>query len=263
MNLRDKIVQSTDMIKRVFESYKHPVILCSFGKDSMVLLSILRGMKKDLPCIFFREPFFAQKYEFADSVIRKWDLTCFDYPPSSLSMANSKGKCEVIRHYSIGKQFLSISDGNLYEPEDGKKFLCGLTDLLMKPTGTINFPWDVMFCGHKSSDKDPLAGNLNLHVDIHQHAGAAALAYPLRNWDDNDIWDYITAYEVPFHDARYDKELRKDKEDKAFNPDYLPCCTRCLDKNQPEFVTCPKTGLEVTNMANNLRHVDMTMPYYG
>lgn len=252
------------MIKTVMEKYKNPAILCSFGKDSMVIMAILRGLGiKDLPVIFFREPFFTEKYDFANEIIKKWELKCYDYPPTAISMANQNGKCEVIRHYPIGQKNLVISDGNLYEPEIGKKFLCGMTDLLMKPTGTFNFQWDVLFCGHKSSDKDPLAGDLELHVDIHQQAGAASLAYPLRDWTDKDIWEYITAFDVPFHVERYDKDTKRDREDKTHNPDYLPCCTRCIDKNQSDFVTCPKTGLQMTNISNNLRHIDMKLPYYG
>lgn len=262
MALRDKLAKSSDMIQKVMGKYKNPAILCSFGKDSMVMLAIMRGLKIELPILFFREPFFTEKYDFANEVIKKWDLKCYDYPPNAITMANANGKCEVIRHYNIGQKSLVISDGNLYEPEDGKKFLCGLTDLLMKPTGMINFQWDMLFCGHKSSDKDPLAGDLTLNVDIHQTQGAASLAYPLRDWTDDDIWDYIQAFDVPFHEGRYDKALRKDKEDKTLNPDYIPACTRCLDKNQPAFVTCPKSGLQVTNLSNTLRHTDMKLPYY-
>lgn len=250
------------MIDKIMKQYKNPALMCSFGKDSMVLLALLSGKGIRLPVIFFRQPFFPKKQAFAMEMIEKYDLVAYDYPPSATSMANNGTVCEVIRHYQIGQQYLSISDGNLYEPEEGK-YLCGLRDLLEKPKGTFQMPWDVLFCGHKSSDNDPLAGNLALHVDIHQHAGAATLAYPLREWSDKDVWDYIKAFNIPFHEERYDDVEMTDKEDKSFNPDYLPCCTRCIDKNQPEAVECPKTGLQVTNMANTLRHVDMKMNHYG
>src|SRR4051812_43117041 len=102
MHLRDKLPKTVEMIQRVVKEYKNPALLCSFGKDSMVLLAIMRGIKMDLPNIFFREPYFPKKYQFANEIIRKWDLTCFDYQPSTYSMANENGKCEVIRHYQIG-----------------------------------------------------------------------------------------------------------------------------------------------------------------
>jgi len=56
-------------IEHILNKSYNPVILCSFGKDSMVMLYLIRKIKKDIPVLFFKEPFFPKKYSFANEVI--------------------------------------------------------------------------------------------------------------------------------------------------------------------------------------------------
>jgi hypothetical protein len=262
-NLRDKLAKSSEMIQKILASAKNPAMLCSFGKDSMVLLAILRSLKKDFPVIFFKEPFFQEKYSFAHKMAVEWGLRVYDYPPVATAMANNGEKCEVIRQYQLGNQRINISSGNLYEPEEGEKFLCGKDDLLLKPLGGMNMPWDLLFCGHKSSDRDPLGGDLTLKVDVHQAHGMPMIAYPLREWTDKDVWTYLKAFNIPFDHNRYDEENEKDFEDKTHNSDWFPACTRCIDRSKDVSVICPKNGLKMTNFGNYLPHIDMKQTYYG
>jgi hypothetical protein len=263
MNLRDKLAKSSDAIQALIASHKNPALMCSFGKDSMVLLAILRSLKKDIPVIFFREPFFHEKYDFSQKIASEWNLKIYDWPPIATAMANNGKKCEVIRQYQLGNQRINISSGNLYEPKEGGKFLCGRDDLLFKPLGGMNMVWDLLFCGHKSSDTDPIGGNLTLNVDIHQASGMPSIAYPLRDWTDDDIWNYVKAFNIPYDQKRYDLSTGKDHEDKRFNPDWYAACTRCIDRSGSEFVVCPKTNMQITNMGKQLQHVEMSQPYYG
>lgn len=260
--LRDKLPKTTEAIITVLKSHKNPAMLCSFGKDSMVLLSILRSIIPEIPVIFFKEPFLHEKYTFAHKMATEWRLKVYDWPPSATVMANNGKTCEVIRQYALGNQRINISSGNLFEPEKGE-FLCGKNDLLFKPLGGMQMPWDLLFCGHKSTDTDPLGGELTLKVDLHQAPGMPSISYPLRNWTHEDVWNYIKAFNIPFDEGRYDDLTGLDFPDKYFNSDWLPACTRCIDRSGPDQVTCPKNGFQMTNMGKQLPHVEMTQPYYG
>jgi 3'-phosphoadenosine 5'-phosphosulfate sulfotransferase (PAPS reductase)/FAD synthetase len=52
MNLSAKIAQSESLLRASLPRYRAPGFMCSFGKDSMVLLWILRRMGVDLPVVF-------------------------------------------------------------------------------------------------------------------------------------------------------------------------------------------------------------------
>lgn len=266
--LKAKLDHSRDLIKRVMMHYAKPAVMCSFGKDSMVLLYLLRSLKLELPVIFHREPFFPEKYEFADGVIRKWGLTVYDYPPLALGLTKANNVLSVLSHYQIGPTGKYVAlPMDFYEPAEGfskGNYLCVLQDVLMKPTGTFNYPWDVVFHGHKSSDVDPLYGAVPLHVDIKQNIDAPAAAFPLRHWTDADIWEFSQAMKVPQQKTRYNVVKGGELADKRLNPDYFAGCTRCLDREGPASVFCPKLKANVDNLGQQAPYVKLDkMNYFG
>lgn len=250
-----------EFIEKIIKGYKNPAIMCSFGKDSMVMLHLIRSMGYELPVIFHREPFFPEKYEFANKIIQEWGLTVYDYPPIDTAVFKKNGFVEIINYYQARKKTIMLPTG-IIEPDYTKKYLCGLTDLLQKPLGNYTYKWDVVFIGHKSSDVDPLQGSVKLHLDLKINAGSVDLAFPLRNWTDDDIWDYMEKNNVPYQENRY-KE-RKELTDKTYNPDYFPTCTRCLDKDNPSQVECPKLNMVINNISSVVKQVDnIELDYYG
>ena len=281
-----QVEASDDLLDRMFAHCKRPVLMCSFGKDSMVLLHLLHWRcKRDgapmLPVLFHREPFFPEKYAFSNGVIEDWGLSVYDYPACATALAGqnteassqkSEGKrnFEVLNFYQVGRSQGVVPTGIDPDSEErincGERFLCGRDDLLKKPLGTFDFPWDGVLVGHKSSDKDPMWGDLHLHVDVRQMPGGADWYFPLRHWTDDDIWEYTEAFGVPVHRLRYEKVdgVWGERADKKLNPDYFPACMRCLDRQGPVVVRCPKLDLEVTNISAQVRHVDLReLEYFG
>ena len=61
MNLESKIDEAQNLVYRVLAHAKTPAIMSSFGKDSMVMLHLIRSLKRDLPVVFYREPFMPKK----------------------------------------------------------------------------------------------------------------------------------------------------------------------------------------------------------
>jgi len=268
-HLRDKLSETTALIMRVMREYQRPAVMWSSGKDSMVLLFILRHMKLDLPVIFHREPFFPRKYEFADQMIRDWNLTCYDWPPMQVAMQEAGGVVEIVNHYQTGPARFMALPKNLYESEPDAKWsegktLCGLKHFLERPRGGFIAPWDIVFHGHKSSDVDPLLGSVPLHVDVKQNIGCPSIAFPLRRWTDKDIWDYTNSFQVPQQETRYKRGTGEELEDKTLNPDYWSCCTRCLDRHGPRQVFCPRLAATVDNISSQVGYVEpLKMDYFG
>jgi hypothetical protein len=260
------VKDSVSLIGRVLANYKSPAMMCSFGKDSMVLLHILvsHGFKPKI--VFYRDPWWPQKYQFADWVINAWGLEVYDYPPSEITMWEGKEIMAFTNHYQVGYSSNAIIKlpKNILNPEDGRKWICGL-DLLNRPKGSFAFPWDVMFVGHKSSDVDQIAGSVKLHVDIKKNApGVPDFAFPLRNWTDNDIWEYTEANSIPQQWDRYDRATRKEWDDKWTNSDYANVCIRCIDRRSKEkSVYCPKLQCQVSNISDQIPYQDVAMDYFG
>jgi hypothetical protein len=263
--LQSKINHACKVIEEGLAHYEKPAILCSFGKDSIVMLWMIREwFRKDLPIVFLRHPWFPRKYAWADNLIAEWELNVYSQiPPIGVSVCAKKGKSELVQHFAMGQRALLMPLGK-QNIEGRGEWLCGREDILAGPFGAFQWPWDFAFCGHKSSDSDPLQGGVPLSVDIHQIPNSCHLGFPLRHFTDEDIWKCYRAWDLPFNRLRYGSlEDPKDDYENTFNSDYFPYCSKCLDPNEGAFVRCPKTDLEVTNISSQLPQTDPKLQYAG
>jgi len=258
---------------------RRPVVMCSFGKDSMVLLHLVKTFCETRkvpmwPVLFHREPFHQEKYHFSNEVIEEWGLTVYDYPANATALGRRGGLFELLNFYQVGNSQGVVPTGIDPDSEEriarGEKFLCGRDDLLRKPLGGFHFPWDGAAVGHKSSDHDPMWGDLTLHTDVRQMPGGADWFFPLRNWTDEDVWEYTDTVGIPIHHERYEQVVQgeetfwRERDDKSENPDYFPACMRCLNRGGELVVDCPKLGLQITNVGDKVTHVDLSqLDYFG
>lgn len=258
MDFYDKAENAATFIKRLLKEYKNPVIMSSFGKDSMVILSLINKLGLNLPVLFHKEAFFPQKYEFAQMVIQKMHLTVYDYAPQTTAVFNHNGQTDIVNFYQVSLTQRSWLPIGINHPKKDEAFLCGFKDLYKKPLGSFNFPWDLVFTGHKDSDVDPIIGPLPVKQDIRKVDNGPDYSYPLRYFTDKDIWEYTKHYNVPFNSRRYDEsDGFQEFEDVTFNNDRIPACVRCMSKSEPSVVKCPLLGYEITNISDQVRSVNI------
>jgi len=129
---------------------------------------------------------------------------------------------------------------------EGEDYLCAVKDLLTLPKiDKYSFPWDIIFLGTKSSD--------DIHITKQHEIQSAAvkfgskmLIYPLHNWTDNDVWDYVNRYDLKVQKDRYENDPSGHSGSAANdfnNPDAAPTCYACLDyKSEGQDVFCPRSG---------------------
>jgi hypothetical protein len=260
-----KLIESKKLIESVVFLYKKPVIFCSFGKDSVVLLHLIRSLGHKLPVVFYREPFSPKKYEYADKIIRDWDLTVYDYPPFAVGFFTKNGIAHTINYQNLlGLKNMARMTG-LVAPKDGEDYLCALEDLIERPLANYLFPWDVSFHGHKGSDIDPVTGPIPLKVDLLNVPGSTDMAYPLRHWSDSDVWEYIEENKIPINEGRYEKIEGQwgDVKDKALNSDYFSACWKCVDRSEASTVWCPKKKAEIPNVGMKIHYDELKLEYMG
>lgn len=264
MTLNDKIDYAHRLIQQSLEEFRNPCIACSFGKDSMVVLDLVRRHRSDLPVVFHREPWQPRKYRFANEVIDRYGLQVHDFPPTATFVQDGGGEVEIAGYYQIGARYNMLPTG-IRPPQEGEDFVCGLKDIYGRPTGTFAWPWDAMFHGHKASDRDPVYGDITIHTDLARNLDSASYVFPIRMWTDEDIWTYTEQHNVPVHAARYEKaeDGWREREDKSDNPDYVCACTACMVKDGPDQVPCPRMGGQlVGNVSEQLRWAPLERPAY-
>lgn len=252
------ISKAVSIIQLALKHAKRPAVLWSGGKDSTVLLDLAQGLRPGIEVIHWKLPFQSQKYGFHHRRQEALNMTVHDWVPESIALTHGNGRIDVCETYSVGDGNLKVMRGT--EPiEQDKPWTCG-KEWINRPKARVFTDFDVLLCGHKSSDEDPITGNIQLEVDVKNIGPTTVMWFPLRTWTDEDISNYIKKNQVPFDENRYDENIVS-KKDKTFNSDYVHACFRCVDKREPKFVHCPKLGIDVENLHECVLHEQPILPY--
>ncbi len=237
----------------------------SSGKDSMALLHLVRSMGYAWPVILYRNPLFPQKYDFADRIISEWNLRVYDYPPLAMGLQHKNGQVEVVALYGISSTAHLRLPTNMVPIEGASDWVCGV-HALNRPTGRMQFPWDVLVIGHKSCDTDITEGRVPLHTSLHHNLNAPDLAFPLRDWSHEDVWEYIERHQIPVQETRYERTAEgwRERDEKTFNPDCTPICIRCVDRRVHGQVECPLLNRPIDNVGQEFPYLpDHGLTYFG
>jgi 3'-phosphoadenosine 5'-phosphosulfate sulfotransferase (PAPS reductase)/FAD synthetase len=262
--MKDRVTETCDFLRKLLPQFEAPVLMSSFGKDSMVLLWLLRSLEFKLPILFYEDPWFPRKYEFAHRIIADLNLEVYDYPPIRTSMLYGKNIPAFVNEYLLSGNMTMALPKNIVEYQDGdEEYLCGL-NFFTRPLGTFAYPWDLVLIGHKSADEDQIYGKVPLATRIVYRDSGPAYAFPLKEWTDLEIWDYTEANDVPVQASRYDQAHRKEWKTKYYNSDYFHACIRCVDARQTGTqVFCPKFRQPIDNVSSSIAQFNWQPDYMG
>jgi 3'-phosphoadenosine 5'-phosphosulfate sulfotransferase (PAPS reductase)/FAD synthetase len=211
-----------ERIIKALEGAGNPIIFCSFGKDSMLLLKIAREVKPDIPCLWFRHDLLPTQKEFAERIICDWNLTVFGYPPAQ-TFVLPNDEMTFISDQSINGYAWPVLVDQVYSDR------CSL-ELDKTRMAYFPFGWDVVLTGWKSSDTHPLIPEGSLNIDGLK-LGDVTFYSPLHDLTDGDVWTLIKELNVPVDEKRY-------AGDDLYNPDVVHACVACL-KPDAKRVWCP------------------------
>lgn len=262
MNLPLLISQTRGRIEGWLAQHEAPVILWSGGKDSMVMLHLIHWeMELELPVMLYREPFAPHKYKFHDEIIAQWHLTCYTpWPIASMAYEPVEGGLVLVARYPLRGQGMIDVPKDVIEYDPAVTFshsvaVCG-RDVLDRPKAASEIPFDLALVGHKDVDVDPVLGNIPLVSHYHADPTGTALAYPLKDWTDADVWEYLQTYDVSMDVARYDVPARRNEPSRTYNADYIHACTRCLTVGAADSVMCPKYQRDVPGISHRILWLD-------
>lgn len=182
-----------EAIKEILDGAKRPAMLCSFGKDSMLLLSLLREITDitKLPLLWFRADRTAKQLEFGKRIIRDWNLQAFSYYPADRYFTELNGRTVLVDEYAFGQH----RHANVVEAKP--------RPLSAMRTPEMSHVWDVIFHGGKDSDEIPPMPDGSM-------LGAARFYAPLRTLSDEDVWGQIHRLSVPYDELRYSGDDSRD-----------------------------------------------------
>lgn len=244
------------------EKFDQPVVMSSFGKDSMVMLYIIfRMMEKRIPVIYHGVPWEPWKNEWANKMIKEWHLEVYDYLPIASGIKVRADRLEIVHRYMMGPKPHQTVDLPVNILPRAKNFQCGMK-MLARPKGGIMYQWNLTLIGHKDCDVDQFEGHMPLKTDLVERDGMPTLAFPLKNWSDEDLWEFIEHRRIPVqYGTRYID--RKEIDFKDFNNDYIEACTACIDPRNPEKVFCPLVNREIPNVSNGITQFNGKPDYIG
>lgn len=223
-------------IREVLATAANPAVAWSSGKDSQVILWLVRQVRPDIPLIFFRNADDPVRFQFADAFLAESGLTVHSPAFQFCDVVSNNGQMELLTFRNLAPESpLMCGIGIDKEPKR-----CGLTVLNRRvPQKDLDF--DLVFMGHRSDDVCPIQGEIPL-AEKTAHLKNCILAYPIKDWTETDVWDCIEREQLPLDPLRYDLANRREWEDKSHNPDYDSLCVNCLNPSLGERVPCLLTG---------------------
>lgn len=225
--------QARETIGRVLSDHHSPIVACSFGKESVLLLALVREQMPDVPAIWLRENQLRSQREFAERLIVEWDLTVFGVAPTHTYLVPAPdGKLSFVSEYGLnGERFPVVRD-----------LVAGDRCLLKFPAARgseVAFPFDSVLIGWKDCDTHPIFGRAPYPPDGTLSCGTMFYA-PLRDLSDDQVWQAIRDLGLPYNRAKYDGR------DDLADPDCVIACARCLEGGGRVF--CPDAGQEIDSI---------------
>jgi len=196
MNTEDiyvKIKNTKRLIKEALSKHEKPVVACSFGKNSMVVLHIVRHFCPNV-YVLFNDTLveYPDTYKFKKMISKKWKLNLIETKPS-------KTFWQIVDNYGF-----PLFSRKGYR--DASKYCC---DYLKEyPIARIlrKYKFDLYFTGlsrYESRLREFSAQKYGNY--FYSKRSKHWKCHPIQDWTEENVWDYHDIYNVPYN-GLYDKE---------------------------------------------------------
>lgn len=179
----------TANLNELIRSAKSPAILCSFGKDSLLLVALSRQLGYDLPIIWFRD---GTDESTAMQFIYDWTLTCYSWEPANLYLLTYNGSTALISEFSLNGQLLPVLT-------DAQPTATGRCLANQPRTPNLYLPFDLLLTGYKDCDSHWAVDGAQLHP-TGTAVGGIRLESPLRLLTDDQVLDELNQLGIAYTD---------------------------------------------------------------
>ncbi len=177
----ERLEKSTpqEILKWACEKYRCLCVAASFGKDSIVLLHMLRSIRPDLDVIYLNTGYdFPETVAFIQNLEKEWKLNLIEFTP----------------RISVEEQERTLG-ADLYHTDPGR--CCGIRKV--EPMARALRNYDAWITGLRRDETEHRKG-----IRVVEVADELVKVNPLAAWTAEDIWGYIRGNQVPYNPL-YDK----------------------------------------------------------
>jgi nitrogen fixation NifU-like protein len=191
----EKLEYSKQLVKKALSEQKDPIVACSFGKDSMAVLHLVRQFKPDVKVLWNNTLVeYPDTYEFAHRIIKEWDLQVFEAKPQkTFWQIVSEFGWPIYPRNATGKR---------------QKATVKCCKALKKlPTLKLlrHYKWDLYFTGLTRYESRLREFSAQRYGDyFYSKEWQIWKCHPIQDWTADDIWEYHRQFHLP-HNPLYDK----------------------------------------------------------
>jgi phosphoadenosine phosphosulfate reductase len=188
--LEDKIMRARQLIAFEIKQSKKTIVSCSWGKDSIVLLHLVREVCKNVMVVFHNTLIeYPDTYEYRDLIIKKWKIK--NYVETKPYKNMTFWKC--VKKYGFPKFRQMASQGKQRTPK-----CC----YYLKEKPAMDFiklnKIDCEFLGLQASES--MVRRLSFFREgevFNSKKYKTRIVRPLMIWTDEDIWNYHKKFNIP------------------------------------------------------------------
>lgn len=178
--LESKLSETKEILSWAFDEFDKIALACSFGKDSVTVLSIARELKPDVTVFWIKTGYaFKETEDFKDRLVKEWGLNMVEVTPR------------------ISKDELEKAHGKeLYKNDPKTCCEC----LKVEPTRRFLSGLDAWITGLR---RDETEHRKDMEM-VERYEAMPVKINPIVKWTADDVWNYIKSYNVPYNPL-YDK----------------------------------------------------------
>jgi len=178
MNFEEKVEKSKEIIREAFERFDRIGVAWTTGKDSTVILHLVKGVFGEVPCPVIHGDTtvkFPEVYEFRDRLAKEWNLDLHIARPEIPSGFKIAGDRENCCHL-----LKTIPAQKMIEKLNLDAIIAGIR-------------WDEQ----EARQNEKYFSKRKSHYRVH----------PILHWTEKDIWRYTRENDLP-HNPLYDQGYR-------------------------------------------------------
>lgn len=172
---KDKLGATINTLEKAIDKFERIALACSFGKDSITVLSLAREIDPGIKVFMIRTGYgFDETERFKNRMQKEWNLNLDEIYPSM-----SKDELEI----EYGK--------DLYSRDP--KLCCDI--LKVEPTRRYLKNLDAWITGLR---KDETEFRTSLE-SVEQYEGMPTKINPIVHWTNEEVWEYIRSNAIPYN----------------------------------------------------------------
>ena len=188
--MKQLIQASHDLIEKALSEHKKPVVACSFGKDSMAVLHLIRQHTKDVDILWNDTRMeYPETYDFVKRMEQEWELDIIKALP----------RPEHTFWYIVDRFGFPIGERRTGEKLASRN-CCRYLKKYPMARALTKHKWDLNFTGLTKWESDVrMMASKSFGNYFYSKEYKLYKCHPIMDWKEEDVWEYHRMYNIPYN----------------------------------------------------------------